>query len=64
VKVILHNSILLLMYNMIIIKLSAIIFIMFMQKSISKEPRYRPGCGLEGGRGIAPLFQDFGARRG
>jgi hypothetical protein len=29
-----------------------------------KEPRYRPGCGPEGGRGIALLFQDFGARRG
>jgi len=29
-----------------------------------KYPRYRPGCGPEGGRGIALLFQDLGARRG
>ena len=29
-----------------------------------KKPRYRPGCGPEGGRGIALLFQDLGARRG
>ena len=29
-----------------------------------KWPRYRPGCGPEGGRGIALLFQDLGARRG
>ena len=29
-----------------------------------KVPCYRPGCGPKGGRGIAMLFQDLGARRG
>ena len=29
-----------------------------------KWPRYRPGCGPEGGRGIALLFQALGSRRG
>jgi len=29
----------------------------------AKQPRYRPGCDPEGGRGIALLFQDLGARR-
>jgi hypothetical protein len=28
-----------------------------------KVPRYRPGCGPEGGKGIALLFQDLDARR-
>ena len=28
-----------------------------------KQLHYRPGCGPEGGRGIALLFQDLGARR-
>ena len=28
-----------------------------------KWPRYKSGCGPEGGRGIAVLFQDLGARR-
>ena len=29
-----------------------------------KCPRYKPGCGPEGGRGIALLFHDHGIRRG
>ena len=32
--------------------------------SKSKVTRYRLGCGPEGGRGIALLFQDLSARRG
>jgi hypothetical protein len=29
-----------------------------------KKPRYRQGCGPEGGRGLALLFQDLGDRSG